>query len=352
MQMQRNKIVLLSVAITLLPWGVAAHAQKNNLDFLNDNKPMLDAHNCYPYEGKWQDRVSRALNSGFPVSIEQDLAWYSDPTTGRGRVVVSHTPKTTGQEPTLKAYFFDQVKPVVEKIINENKLNEWPLIVLHFDFKDNQPALHEGVWNLLREYEPWISTAVKTSDPHKLSPIQKKPILVITEDNDAQEKVFFDHVPVGSKLLIFGSAHSGAHPDNLSRAELAHWEATASPETLLTETPTNYRRWWNNSWAAIEEGGQHNAGEWTPQDEQRLHNIVERAHNMGYWIRFYTLDGFDPQKNEGWGAGYNFGSRDAVLPRWKAAISEGVNFIATDQYEDFATLLPQTSKSLRPGNTH
>lgn len=350
--MQRNKTVLLFVALTVLPLGVAAHAQKNNLDFLNHNKPMLDAHNCYPYDGQWQDRVNRALNSGFPVSIEQDLAWYSDPTTGQGRVVVSHTPKTTGQEPTLKTYFFEQVKPVVEKIIKENKQNEWPLIVLHFDFKDNQPALHEGVWDLLSEYEPWISTAVKTADPHKLSPIQKKPILVITEDNDAQEKFFFDRVSVGSKLLIFGSAHSGAHPDNLSRTELAHWEATASPETLLTEAPTNYRRWWNNSWAAIEEGGQHNAGEWTPQDEKRLHLIVERAHSMGYWIRFYTLDGFDPQKNEGWGASYNFGSRDAVLPRWKAAISEGVNFIATDQYEDFATMLLQTSKSLRPDNAH
>jgi hypothetical protein len=79
---------------------------------------------------------------------------------------------------------------------------------------------------------------------------------------------------------------------------------------------------------------------------------VDRAHHMGYWIRFYTLDGFDPQKDEGWGAGYNFGSRDAVLPRWKAAVKEGVNFIATDQYEDLAPMLQQTSKSLRPGNAH
>jgi len=329
-----------------------AHAQKNNLDFLNRNKPMLDAHNCYPYEGKWQDRVNRALNSGYPVSIEQDLAWYSDPATGQGRVVVSHTPKTTGQEPTLRAYFFEQVKPVVEKIIHENKKEQWPLIVLHFDFKDNQPALHEGIWNLLGEYESWISTAKKTSDPHTLSPIERKPILVITEDNDAQEKAFFDRVPVGGKLRLFGSAHSGKHPESLTtRAELAHWEATAPPEILLTEAPTNYRRWWNNSWAAVEEGGQHNAGQWTEQDEKRLHSLVERAHSMGYWIRFYTLDGFNPQKNEGWGTSYNFGSREAALPRWQAAIRNSVNFIATDQYEDFATMLPQVSKSLRPGNT-
>jgi hypothetical protein len=61
---------------------------------------ILDAHNCYPYEGKWADRIERALSTGTPVSIEQDIAWY------QGRVVVSHTPKTNGSEPLLTDYFF------------------------------------------------------------------------------------------------------------------------------------------------------------------------------------------------------------------------------------------------------
>lgn len=350
--MLRSRTACLLAALPLFLLTELAHAQKADLYFLNHNRPMLDAHNCYPYEGKWQDRITRALNSGFPVSIEQDMAWYVDPTTGQGRAVVSHTPKTTGQEPTLKEYFFEQVRPVIEKALKENKQNQWPLIVLHFDFKDNQPALLEAVWKLLGEYEPWLSTATKTADPHQLSPIERKPILVITEDNDAQQKVFFDDVPVGGKLRLFGSAHSAPYPKNLSRAELAHWAVTTSPENLLTEPPTNYRRWWNNSWAVIEEGGQRNAGDWSAQDEKRLHDVVDHAHRMGYWIRFYTLDGFDPQKNEGWGAPYNFGSREAVLPRWKAAIGADVNFIATDQYEDLAPMLQQTDKKLRPGNAH
>ena len=154
----------------------SALAQKADLDFLNHNQPILDAHNCYPYEGHWNDRIQRALNSGFPVSIEQDLAWYVDPATGKGRVVVSHTPHPTGQEPTLEDYFFKQVSPVVEKIIAENKRSQWPLIVLHFDFKDNQTALLEAVWNVLGQHEDWLSTALKTSDPTKLSPIDRKPI--------------------------------------------------------------------------------------------------------------------------------------------------------------------------------
>jgi hypothetical protein len=41
----------------------------------------------------------------------------------------------------------------------------------------------------------------------------------------------------------------------------------------------------------------------------------------------------------GWGDSYNFGSRDAVEVRRKAALDAGVNLIATDQYEDLAAFV-------------
>jgi hypothetical protein len=72
---------------------------------------------------------------------------------------------------------------------------------------------------------------------------------------------------------------------------------------------------------------------------------------MGYWVRFYTLDGFAPGEDQGWGNGYNFGSKQAVILRWKAAIAAGVNFIATDQYEDLASYMKQNSRDLRPAAT-
>ncbi|MBB6142676.1 hypothetical protein HNQ77_000614 [Silvibacterium bohemicum] len=327
---------------------LSARAQKSDLDFLNHNQPVLDAHNCYPYEGQWTDRVKRALNSGFPVSIEQDLAWYIDPATGKGRVVVSHTPKPTGSEPTLRDYFFEQVRPVVERAIKENKRDQWPIIVLHFDFKDNQQAILEGVWQLLNEYKPWLSTATKTDDPHHLSPLDRKPILAITEDNDAQEKVFYDAVPTGSPLLLFGSAHTAEPPASMSIPEKMHWAIATPADQFVTTSPTNYRRWVNYSWYPVEEGGQGNAGEWTEADNQRLQALVTDAHQKGFWIRFYTLDGFAPGEDHGWGRYYNFGSRSAVELRWKAAIAAGVNFIATDQYEDLAPYMKQYARNLRP----
>src|SRR5580700_3535990 len=308
-------------------------AQSGPSDFLNHNRPVLDAHNCYPYDGKWTDRIDRALKTGFPVGIEQDIAWAVDPVTGKGRPVVTHTPKTTGSEPTLREHFFEHVRPIIEKALADNDRAHWPIIVLHFDFKSLDPTLLRAVWDLLGEYRGWITTAPQTSDPSQLAPFDAKPLLVLTEDADIQEQVFFREIPKGVRLRVFGSAQT-AKINATSREERQHLAATLPPDQLLIGKPTNYRRWWNNSWDEVEEGGQTKAGEWTPASAARLRALVDHAHRLGYWIRFYTLDGFAAADNKGWGAGYNFGTHERAEARWKAALDAGVNLIATDQYED------------------
>lgn len=308
-----------------------------DLKFLNDDRPVLDAHNCYPYDGRWADRIDRALKTGFPVAIEQDLAWYVDPASGKGRVVVSHQAKTNASDPAERDYFFERVRPLVEKELAKGDSSKWPAIVLHFDFKDNQAPLLQALWQLLGEYQDWITTAPKGADPHQLAAFDRKPILVLTEDSDEQEQVFFNQVPTGSRLRLFGSAHTNT-PANRNQEQRNHLLATLPPDRLLTEKPTNYRRWWNNSWYEVEEGGQRNAGAWTAEDAARLRALVDHAHKLGYWIRFYTLDGFDPAegKEHGWFATYNFGSLPAAQERWRAAIENRVDLIASDQYEDLA----------------
>jgi hypothetical protein len=323
---------LLSLGLLL---AATACAQKPSLDQVIHSGSVPDAHNCYPYEGQWSDRIDRALGNmkpGFPVAIEQDIAW------AKGRPVVTHKSETTGEEPTLRDYFFEHVRPIVEKALRENDRARWPLIVLHFDFKDNQPALLHAVWDLLGEYEGWITTAPQTADPHQLAPFHVGPLLVLTEDSDAQEEVFFKTLPPGAKLRLFGSAHTTVSPGT-TREERTHFAATARPDQLLTEKPTNYRRWWNNSWFEVEEGGQTKAGDWTAADDARLRSLVDHAHKLGFWIRFYTLDGFAPGTGKGWDQGYNFGSIEAVRLRWKAAVDAGVNLIATDQYEDLGAFM-------------
>jgi len=256
---------------------------------------------------------------------------------------VSHSAKTKGGEPSLRDHFFERVRPIIEKALAENDRARWPLIILHFDFKSLDKKLLRAVWDLLGEYQSWITTAPQTADPHQLAPFDPKPLLVLTEDADAQERVFFRDIPPGARLRVFGSAHT-ARIRAKSRQRRIQLAATLAPERLLTERPTNYRRWWNNSWFEVEEGGQNKAGEWTPADGERLRALVNHAHQLGYWIRFYTLDGFTPAENRGWDNGYNFGSRPAVEARWRAAIEAGVNLVATDQYEELGAFMRRPGK--------
>ena len=112
----------------------------------------------------------------------------------------------------------------------------------------------------------------------------------------------------------------------------------SSPSSLPRATPaTNYRRWWNHPWRVVEPAGQRAAGEWTADDAARLVALSADAHRHGLWLRIYTLNGVEGDR-DGWGANYNFGSLAAVTVRWRAAIDAGVDFIATDQYADFARL--------------
>jgi len=303
---------------------------------------VVDAHNCYPYNGRYVDRIDRALSAGYPVSIEQDLAWY------QGRVVLSHSAQPTGTEPDFETYFFKRIEPLVKDALAKNDRAHWPLIYLHFDFKDNRPELLHAVWEILGRYEPWLTTAVKPQNPNaqpQAAPYNMGPVLALTEDNDVQEAVFYGQLATGSKLRVFGSAHVPETPKEFTLQQRIDLAATTPPERLLTDHPTPYRRWWNNSWYAVEHGGARGAGEWNSQTAARLKSLVDYSHHQGFRIRFYTIDGFTAETNQGWDAAYNFGSLARARTRWLAARDAGVDFIATDQYEELgATLHPSAFK--------
>lgn len=287
------------------------------------SRVLLDAHNCYPYDGKWPDRIDRAIATGVPLAIEQDLAWYVDPKTGQGRSVVTHGAPFTGQEPSMKTYFFERIRPIVERALAENRRDTWPVVTLNLDFKTDEAAHHEAVWALLGEYESWLSTAPRTASASDVAPITAGPLLVLTGEQDEQERDFHDRVPVGGRLRLFGAVHR------------------TGPAASMTKT--NYRRWSNNPWAVVEPEGQPKAGGWTAEDAGRLTSAVRAAHGAGLWIRFYTLDGFDPADTSGgWSASYNFGSLEAARERWRAAMQAGVDYVAVDQYEAFARTLHES----------
>jgi hypothetical protein len=298
----------------------------------------LHGHNCYPEKGLWEDRIERALAVGAPhLAIEQDIAWAVDG-SGRGRSVVSHDTKLTGDEPTLEGHFFDRVRPIMERALAENRRETWPLLVLHLDFKSHEPAHHQAIWDLLGRYGSWLTTAERPADDAEVTPFVPGPLLVLTEAGEGQAEAFHARVPVGGRLRLFGTAPPATFPEATSSAERAAAAFSAPPDVLIATRATSYRRWTNFSWAVVELGGQGNAGAWTADDERRLQAIVRRAHDMGLWVRFYTLNGHPPGEGLGWTESYNFGSLEAVESRWRAAIAAGVEFIATDQYEELARM--------------
>ena len=74
---------------------------------------------------------------------------------------------------------------------------------------------------------------------------------------------------------------------------------------------------------------------WTAEKNARLKSFVAQAHARGLWIRFYTLDGASKAEQDanGWFEGYNFPSLDDARLRWVDCIRDGVDYLASDQYE-------------------
>src|SRR5258708_4550372 len=121
------------VAISALLLGAAA--QDTALaTFAPGARVLLDAHNCYPYNGRWTDRIDRALSTGVPLAIEQDLVWFRDSSTGKGRSLVAHDEPgkpalgLTGSEPTMREYFFERVRPLVEQALRDPRKADWPIV--------------------------------------------------------------------------------------------------------------------------------------------------------------------------------------------------------------------------------
>jgi len=322
-------------ALAVLAQGGEGHAQNGATAVTNygpGRRVLIDAHNAYPTEGRFADRIDRALATGMPLAIEQDLFWLVDSQSGVGRSVVAHVTEEAAGNPSFEDYFFKKVAPIMDKALSENKQADWPLITLNLDFKSNEPEHHAAVWALLGKYERWLTTAERTTTPDVPAPLRVGPMLVLTGSNDAQEMSFNDKVPVGQRLRVFGATTEPEIP-GANRAEKAKNYAVMPIADVIPKGASNYRRWVNFSWGVIEAGGAPSSADWTLAEAERVKALVARAHALNLWVRFYTLNGHSKEEDKGWGAGYNFGSLANAQVRWKAAIDAGTDFIASDMYE-------------------
>ena len=327
--MRKNRIAGIALLAVAFAVKAAAGPQPAAEQWRPGSRVLLDAHNCYPYFEWWSDRIDRALSAGTPLAIEQDLLWAKNPRTGEMGSVVSHGAPATGAEPGMREYFFERVRPIVEKALRDGNHGDWPLITLNLDLKSEEPEHLAAIWQLAAQYRDWITSAPKSASLERVEPLDIKPILVLTGESDAQKAVFYDQVPDGGRLLVFGAVETNTK------------DPSAPADAVEPHAADNYHRWWNNSWHVVEPLGQPRAGEWTAEKEARLETLVRHAHANNLWIRFYTLDGATKSELScnGWFRSYNFGSQEAVKKRWGAAAKAGADYIASDQYEELGAFL-------------
>jgi hypothetical protein len=334
-----KKLTILALTIAALVVSVAIATKNHTSPFVPGARTLMLAHNAYPDEGKYGDRLDRAIAGGVPFVVEEDLNWIN------GRSLLIHHEKAAAEDsPTLESYFFPKVKPIVEKALKEGNKGDWPLITLYLDIK-NDPEEHlEAISKVLDKYDGWLTKAVKSDDMSKQAPLELKPMMVILEDkqNDIKQAFFYDRVPVGSKFRAFGSAVKfDDNPNKLprtARAERVAGLLKIQPEQMLTKKADNWRRWFGVDWNFIELCGPTHA-EWNAATAARMKHFVEYGHSLGYVVSLYEVNGFTDAQNQGWTAEYNFGSQDAAEMRWKALIAAHADFIATDQYEDLSKFI-------------
>jgi len=337
---------LLACSIVLIALLALALYGANTGPFSPGQRTFLLAHNSCPDKGQWADRLDRALSTGTPLVVEMDLCWVLNPKTGKNASLIAGSAKgITGDEPTLKSYLFEHARPIVEKALKENDQKNWPLIMVYLDIKDDPPEHLESIWGQLGEYENWLTTAVKTKNAAQQSPLDLKPMMMFADDTrptpNIKEEYFYNRLPIGGKLRVFGSAKLTVPPGNLNKNQVFEAQAKMKLEDLITEPASNYHRWFAQAhWdLMVEQAPMKAAGQWTPEKEARLKALVNYTHKMGSFLGVWCLDGFEPGKGFGWGEGNNLGSLQAATIRWKAATKAGVDFIASDQYKEAAKVI-------------
>ncbi|MBO0858677.1 MAG: hypothetical protein J2P21_09460 [Chloracidobacterium sp.] len=337
--MKKLNIFATATAIAAISVTIAASAHKT--PFEPGARTLMLAHNAYPdKDSKYSNRLDQALSGGVPFAVEEDLVWVN------GKSLLIHNEREAGPEsPTIESYFFPKVAPLMEKALKDGNKGNWPLITLYFDIK-NDPVEHlEVISKTLDKYDAWLTKALKTNDITKMSPLELKPMIVILEDkqNDIKKEFFYDRVPVGGKIRAFGSAvkfdDNPTHLPRTARDERFANMLKFQPDQLLKNRADNWRRWVGTDWRFIESCGPEHGKDWSATTAARIKQFVDYGHSMGYLVSFYHINGFSAAENQGWTDEYNFGSKEAAILRWKAALDAHADFIATDQYEDVAKFL-------------
>lgn len=271
----------------------------------------VSAHNCYPLDGRGNARLVEALKLGID-NIEIDLGWDE---AGK-RLIVGHDdkPRPEATYPEFEAYLV----PALEAHWQSPRADKAPT-VLTIDWKTSQPAAVRHVKEFLDHHPDWFSTAPKAEK----SPLTVRRLTVCFTGSDAAKDLYDSMIEPGGTYRAFR--------DSVFTANAYH----ADVKSYALHPASAYHRFLTFHWANIERGGPPTAGDFTAEEAARLKALMAHAHQQGYRVRFYCLDG----RLTIAGLGYHFVDLDAAIIRWRAAAEAGVDWVATDDYAEIVQAL-------------
>jgi len=274
----------------------------------------VGAHNCYAVDRADNPRLAEALMLGID-NIEIDLGWDA----AGDRLVVGHdaTPRAGVAYPAFEASLVTALD--AHWAAHPPGPGVAPT-VLTVDFKSDDPAAVGRFKAFLDAHPGWFSSAPKAAE----SPLTRRRLTVCLTGSEAAKVAYDAMVPPGGTYRAFRDRVFGAG---------AKYEDDVA---AYAPTPaTAYHRFLTLHWSAVERGGPALAGGWTDAEAARLVALVRRAHDRGYRVRFYCLNGHTGPLF----TGYRFPDDASARIRWLAAAGAGVDWVASDEYRQIVAAL-------------
>ena len=222
-------------------------------------------------------------------------------------------------------------------------------MVLHLDFKTNEPAHHQAIWDLLGRHEIVADDggarrrraarhAVHAGSAAGASPRPAR----------TRSTRFYTRVPVGGRLRIFGTIPPATFPaantaEERAAAAVCRDAGGADPHRRDQLPALDQLRLGGRRARRTEQG-------WSVDQRRRPAAAGDRLAGARDGLVGAVLHAQRPlarPRATGWTASYNFGSLAAVRERMAAARDAGVEFIATDQYEELGAVLSQGRSAAR-----
>jgi len=267
------------------------------------------AHNCYPSRSESNARLVEALNLGID-NIEIDLGWDER----AGTLIVGHdvAPREGVVYPEFEAYLVPAIEAYWRKYPDA-----FAPSVLTIDWKTAKPEALAKFKAFLDAHADWFSSAPKAEK----SALTTRRLTVCFTGSDSAKDLYDSMIPPGGTYRAFRDKVFG---------QGGKFELDAA--AYIPGKSTAYHRFLTFHWGVVEQGGPALAKDWTSEDSKRLSKLVARAHEQGFRVRFYCLNGHTGTLL----SGYQFVNDDAAITRWKEARKAEVDWIASDEYQEIA----------------